>query len=490
LAKLKYTYKTKPYSHQKKALKKIFDLDGEAGLFMEMGTGKTKVAIDWASICFYNYDLRRVLVVAPLSVLGVWKREIRKHSPVPSRVAILTGNTARKVKVLQYLRKHKNTRGIDWVIINYESIWRESGRTSVEAQIKLWKPNLVIADESHRIKSASSRQSRSMARIGSSSPMRLALTGTPITKSPLDLFGQFRFLNSSIFGGNWTGFKNRYGVWGGYLRYQLKRYRNLGELTRISREHSYAIKLEDCIDMPKKSGDLEDKNGPNIVPVTLSPRAQEIYKKMATEMIVEFEAFEGKVNVTTSRIALTRIMRLAQITSGFLPIDDTKEIKEFDTGKLDITTDLIQDAVEEGEKFVVFCRFRHDIARLSETLERRGIDNIILSGSVPQSKRDGLIDDFHRKGGPPVFIAQIASGSVGIDLTPGRLTAFYSWDYNFGHYRQAVFRTYRNGQTKPTNYYHLAVPGSIDTTSLDILRDKGNIAHAVIHDPNILKPRF
>lgn len=479
---LKYKYKTEPYSHQKKALTKIHRLKGVCGLFMEMGTGKTKVAIDWAGISYYNFGLRRVLVVCPVSVMGVWHRQVIQHSPVKHRVSVLRGSTADRIARIRLLSRKKIglEDGIEWIIINYEATWRESDKDSIQQALIEWKPDLVIADESHRIKSASSRQSKALAKIGSSSSMRLALTGTPITKSPLDLFGQFRFLNSSVFGTNWSRFKNFYGVWGGFGKFQLRGYKNLPILIEKVRANSYRIKKEQCLDLPAKVS-LE-------VPVTLSTEAAKIYRDMAKEMIAEIKTANNDYQAIAP-IVLVKLLRLSQITSGFVK-DVEGETRIFDTAKLKAAVDLVDDMIEQSEKVVIFCRFRADISRLARVLQKRGIAHEILSGSVPSERRDSIVQRFQNDPAVQVFIAQIHSGSLGIELTAASHVIFYSWDYRWESYVQAQDRIHRNGQTKKCTYYHLVVPHSIDTVSLGVLRDKGNIAEAVIHDPEILRPTF
>jgi hypothetical protein len=198
---------------------------------MEMGTGKTKVAIDWAGIGFHNTGVRRVLVVAPLSVLGVWPRQIRQHLGAPASIYRLEGSTRKRCADLTRILRVPREDRITFVLINYEAIWREPDRgPGIEALLRKWNPDLVIFDESHRIKSPQAKQSKAAWRIARESEQRLLLTGTPITKAPLDIFGQFRALDHHIFGENWYAFKFTYGIWGGFGKYQLRGYRNLNEL--------------------------------------------------------------------------------------------------------------------------------------------------------------------------------------------------------------------------------------------------------------------
>lgn len=466
--KLRYTFKTPPYSYQKRALAKIAKLDGRAGLWMEMGTGKTKIAIDWVGISYYNFKLWRVLVVCPISVLRVWEQQIKLHCPVPSLVYICEGSTAEKLQVLKGSRR-SDWDGIKWVLINYEAIWRQP----IEEKLMGWA-DLVICDESHRIKSASARQSRSAARLGREAKMRLALTGTPITKSPLDAFGQFRFIDPEVFGTNWFRFKNHFGIWGGFGRYKILGYKNLPELISKVRANTFRIKKEQAIDLPDKV--FLD------VPVTLSEKAMKLYKRMAEDMIIEIEETHA-----TAAIVLVMLLRLSQITSGFVK-DIEGQIRVFDDSKLKACLDLIEDMLAEDQKVVIFARFRNDIERLSASIwDRFERHPLILSGSVPGRDRNTLVQKFHDDPDEKIFIAQIQAGSLGIDLTPASVGIFYSLDYGFANYVQAQDRLHRIGQKNKVTYYHLVVPKTIDTLTLRILKEKGDIAHAIVHDPRILR---
>ena len=490
---VKYKFKTKPYSYQKRALGKIQKLDGVAGLFMEMGTGKTKVAIDWAGIGFYNYDVKRVLVICPISVMGVWRRQIKQHLPFFARVRLLTGSTKERAKMIRFMMRSPQT-SQDWLVINYEGIWRGEGRDKIEDLLEKWGPDLVICDEGHRLKSASAKQSKAAARIGGYAEQRLVLTGTPITKSPLDVFGQFRFLDSQIFGSNWYKFKNRFGVWGGWGRYQLKGYKNLNELVTKVRDNTFRIKKEQAIDLPQKVSVT--------VPVELGPKAMELYKKMAKQMIVEIEETHA-----TAAIVLVKILRLSQITSGFIT-DIEKTIRVFDNSKLDTCIDLVDDILSQNGKVVIWCRFRKDIERLEQAVTKKfGEPPLILSGSVPMAQRDSIIERFHTDKKARVFIGQPQAGSLGIDLTPADKTIFFSLDYNYGNYVQAQDRTNRilcdqhpeclkkkqkyeklGMKKQKSMYYHLVVPRTIDELTLQIHKDKGDLAEAIVHDPKILRP--
>jgi SNF2 family DNA or RNA helicase len=444
---------------------------------MEMGTGKTKVAIDWAGIGFHNYGVRKVLVVAPLSVLGVWPRQIRQHSPVPSKIFRLEGPTAVRCQHLARISRVHRTGALDgylsWIIINYEGIWRAPDRgPSIEDLLRKWKPDLVIFDESHRLKSPTSKQSKAAFRISQEVEQRLILTGTAITKSPLDAFGQFRAIEPKIFGSNWYAFKNTYGLWGGMMRHQLRGYRNVPKLTKLLRENSFRVKKEECLDLPPKVYET--------VPVVLPDSIMRMYNEMAREMILEL-----KEAPAVAPIVLVKLLRLSQITSGFVK-DVEGKIQILDDTKLKTLMSLVEDAVEEDHKVVVFARFVTDISRISQGLTGKKIQHRILSGSVPPHRRDSIIAEFQENPDVRVFVAQTQAGSLGIELTAADIAVFYSLDYNAANYWQAQDRLHRIGQNKKVTYYHLLVPRSIDTVVMKALQDKADIAARILHKPQAL----
>src|SRR6185503_9528973 len=326
--KLRYTYKTKPFSHQKKALTKLIKLKGRAGLLMEMGTGKTKVAIDWAGLGYYNWGLKKVLVVPPLSVLGVWPKQIKQHAPYPARVFRLEGATDYRIRMLRRIMREPHGENVHFIVINYEGIWRENSRgVSIRDLLIRWAPDLVIFDESHRLKRPTSKQSKAAFKISQKVSESLILTGTHITKSPLDSFGQFRVVDQSLFGTRWKDFREYYGIFGGFNKYIIKGYRHIDELITKVRTHSYRIRKEQCLDLPPKLFET--------VPVTLSPKTIELYKKMAREMVIEIEETHA-----TAAIVLVKLLRLSQITSGFVK-DVEGKIRVFDNSKLNTCMDLI-----------------------------------------------------------------------------------------------------------------------------------------------------
>ena len=483
---LRYTFKTQPYAHQRRALAKVVKLDGKIGLWMPMRTGKTKVAIDWAGIAFHNHGLRRVLVVCPISVIDVWKDEIGKHSPVHSLVTILRSTAVKNATVMREaagmtIEDITGESGIHWVIVNYEMVWRPVSKSvRLDEVIARWKPDLIIADEAHRLKQPTSRQSAALSRLGRAAPMRLGLTGTPITRWPFDAYGLFRFIDPTTFEQTtWSSFKEHFADWAP-ARYdprvqEVRRYKNLDELVARVRAHSYAVRLQDAF--PDLPADPE----PTVIRTPLSPSARRIYDEMAREMIVELE----NGSVAKADIILTKLVRLSQITSGFIRDEDGQDV-DIDDGRLRMCMDLVADMIAQDEKVVIFCRFKHDYHALLESLAGQRIGAVALTGETPMSERTAAITRFRTDAATRVFVAQTQAGSLGIDLSAARLAIFYSLGYNWADYVQARDRILDVRRPRPLGIYHLIAPATIDTVVLRVLRERGQMADALIHNPRAL----
>jgi len=466
-----YIFRTKPYAHQMAALRRAWVL-GNSALFMEQGTGKTAVAIHFAALKFLEGDCDKVLIICPLSTVGVWVKEFRKHLPDDLRrrtkICRLLGTRSRRIKKLVNATGFHREGGFSgkelrFYIINYESAWR------LAAELRELDPDIIIADESHRIKSARAKQSKGMWRLGRAARYRLILAGTPIIGGAYDVWSQFNFLNPDVFGDNWWRFRSFYMQMGGYYNKEVIGYKHLDNLKRKVRGNSFIIRKEECLDLPKKVY--------QVVPIDLSQSSRQLYNDMATQLVAEIE--DG--SISTAPIVLVKLLRLAQITSGFLKdLDDN--IHDVGREKLDTCVELIEDRVGDGHQIVVFARFRHEIFRLEKELLRRKISCCTLTGSTPVASRDLLIEQF-QSGAYDVFIAQIQAGSLGITLTSADTAIFLSMDFALGNYLQAQDRLHRIGQTRKVTYLHLIVPGSIDALVYKILHKKKKLAEFILKRP-------
>jgi SNF2 family DNA or RNA helicase len=484
---LRYNYKTKPRRYQEQALMKTYQLGGRIGLFMPMRTGKSKVAIDWAGISHYNFGVNKVLIVCHNAGLDTWPKEIVKHCPVESRIWVLD-KSSRANAGLVYEAQANEGGGevLDWMIVNYEMVWRvlekkvnKADNVTLDKVIaSIWQPDLIISDEAHRLKWPTTETSMAMARLGQAARMKLALTGTPVTKWPLDVFGLFRFVNSDIFDigrSAWKNFRARYGVWGkaAYAAHAevLLRLQNEQELVGKIHANSFRIKLEDAIP------ELPERIVQNIT-VRMSPEAQRMYREMAQEMITDVAGKKA-----TAKIILEKTLRLSTLTGGWVK-DTEGVIHDIDDAKLKACMELVEDMIEQDEKVIVFAHYRHDYERIYEALQKRKINAVLHAGS--EVAKTTARERFQRDPATRVFVSQTATGSLGLDLSAARMIIFYSWDHRWDTYTQAFERTFMPGKTDALGVYHLVVPSSIDGVKLRAIRTKGDMADMILFHPERL----
>ena len=450
------------YSHQTKAFNLGTGLD-QAAFLMEQGTGKTFPAIAVVRWRFLKGQVKRLLVVAPLSVLDVWEDEFEKFANFNYALSILNKKGRKRDLLLQ------SPPSCLWVaIINYESTWRYL------KEILKWKPDMVIADESQKIKKGTTKQSRGMHKIGDKVRYKLILTGTPITQNPLDLFSQYKFLNSTIFGRRFLGFRDRYAQMGGYYGYEIIGYRHLKELSRKAYGIAYRVTQAEALDLPP----LIDQE----LRFDLSGRGVYYYHKMKRDLIIELENEEA----ITAPIILTKILRLQQITGGFLPMGDGKFLA-VNKSKLNQLEELLGDLPPE-KKIVIFARFLVEIQAIGRICKRLKKNVLFLTGKT--ENRGKVIKQFQRRDDINVMIVQIQTGSLGISLNKAEIIIFYSTTYSYADYEQARARVYRMGQVKTVNCIHLITKDTIDENILMALKNKWDIAKFIIDVLPTLKKRL
>jgi SNF2 family DNA or RNA helicase len=455
---LKYKFKTKPFRHQAKALKKMI-LKRGGFLSMEMGTGKSKVAIDFCCAMHLKAGVQHVVIVCPKSVVPVWRVEIRKHAPTKIR---------KKIK---------------WVILNYDKLpdierfvndetFIYEGKKHVLKKFLAQEKSVLICDESHLLKTPSSRRAVAVYSMRKATDYVLMLTGTPVTKNPLDLYQQFKILNDTILGTNFNHYKKQYCVYGGYGNYQLLRYINLPRLKRTVKPWVFNAKKDDCLDLPSRTD--------QIVPVKLTGKAQELYEEMSSEGMVELEGEE-----IDTEIVLTRILRLQQIGSGYLPRADGKGIRRFNNPKLDqFKADLADFQSQEIGKFVTFCQFIPDLKATAQAAKEAGYRVILFHGDVSINDRERRLALFDETDEPTAFISQIDAGSMGISLTAASEAIFFSHTRKYATFAQTKDRLHRIGQHHPVTYRHYIA--GVDQAIWIANRMKKDVADLLLTHPELL----
>ena len=470
---LPYPVKANLYKHQIRganmALRAFGALDaktpgGGFGELFEMGCGKTLTTIAVAGALYNLGKIDRVLVVAPTSVCSVWPHDLNQFATFPWEARVLLGDKKKRLKALNELENWP-FKALRIAVINYESTHREG---IIEA-LAAYKPDLIVCDESQRIKNPSAAQSKALHKLGDAAPFRMILSGTPVQNNAVDLYSQYRFLDPAVYGANFYAFKNRYCIMGGYGQHQIVGYRNMDEL--VEKEHSvaYRVTKEECLDLPQQT--FINRY------VQFTDAEQAIYEQLRKSSFLELETGE---NVTATTI-LTMYLRLMQLTGGFLTADESTRPKQVNTAKLDALADIVDDyVVDAGKKLVIFARFRAEIAAIENLLRLRKIQYGSIYGDVPMEERGKIVDDFQTNPDTKVFVAQIQTAGLGITLHAASTAVFYSYDYNYANYAQALARIHRIGQHLPVTYIHLVVDGSIDEKILAALENKEDMAKTVV----------
>lgn len=436
------------------------------GLLFEMGCGKTLTAIAIMGALYCQHKITRVLVVAPSSVCSVWPHDLAAFAAFPYEVRVLLGEKKQRLEALHSLTDYPNTANRLLVaVINYEATHREGIFEALDG----YAADLIICDESQRIKNPRAAQSRAVQMLGDRAACRLILSGTPVQNSAIDLYSQYRFLDPGVFGANFYAFRNRYCQMGGYGGHEVVGYQHMDELRR--KEHSIALRVTkaECLDLP----------GQTFVRryVQLEPAARRLYTQIARASCAELENGEH----VTASIVLTKLLRLMQLTGGFVQADGGDRPRPAGSAKLDALADILEDYVQEaGQKLVVFARFRPEIAAICQLLEQRGIRYGRIDGEVPMDQRGAIVETFQQDPGVKVFVAQIQTAGLGITLHAASAAVFYSLDFNYANYAQALARIHRIGQAQPVTYINLLAERTVDEQVLDALERKEDLARTIV----------
>lgn len=416
---------------------------------------------------FIDGKIRRMLVVAPSSVCPVWPSEFRKFGAFPSRVAVLQGDKNKRLAALRYVEAPTMPGQRDQLrvaVINYESTWR------LEDELKAYAADLIVCDESQRIKSHTAQQSKAMHRLGAGARYRMILTGTPIQNDTRDLWSQYRFLAPDVFPASYYAFEKRYALMGGYGQHQYLGPRNLEELTRKAHGIAYRVTKAECLDLPEKTFETRE--------IALEDSAANLYQRIKKNAVAELEGGES----VTASIVLTRLLRLQQITGGFVT-DDDGTTTQVSSAKLDAVADVVQSlCVDEGKKLVIFARFLAELEGICETVQKvlgSKYQYVRIAGDVPIGKRGPIVEQFQADPDTRVFVAQLDSCAEGVTLTAADTIIYYSVSFNAAKYAQSQDRIHRVGQRNTCTYIHLVVPKTIDEKVMNALEHKIDIAKTV-----------
>lgn len=431
-------------------------------LFMEQGTGKTLVAIGLSLYRHKRGQVRKVLIITPDSVMGEWVRQYQEH--VSSRAVRVTELKGKIVERRKWLNTHRyHGKGpLEVVIANYVTL-RE-----LTPELIKWKPDMVVLDESQKIKNRRAKQSKAAHKLGKTVKYRYLLTGTPVSESPLDLWSQYKFLDPKIFPSSYAEFQDRYAVMGGFQRKEVKGYRRLEEFAEKAHSIAYRVTKEEALDLPETLDQT--------LRFELSAQEHRHYRDMHKDFILKF----SDNYAVSAPMVLTQLMKLQQIASGFV-IDENGETVSWPSSKLKVLRETLE-VIPKHRKVVIFAKFLYEIRMVADLCKKLGISVLTLSGETQD--RQSVINRFQREEDPRVLVIQTATGGLGITLTKASYAIFYSMSHSYVDYDQARARVYRIGQENKVTYLHLVGKDTVEEDILQAVQTKGSMADLVT---NILR---
>ena len=467
-----YKFKTKPFAHQLKALemswdKKVFDY------FMEMGTGKSKVLIDNMSMLYDKGLINGALIIAPKGVYKNWfDSEIPTHmADHIEKTMVLWESTTSKTKEKELNTLFKSSYDLHILIMNVEALSTKKGKQFAEKFLSCHK-TLMAIDESTTIKNPSAIRTKTIIGLRDKVTYKRILTGSPVTKSPLDLFTQCYFLDPWLLDHqSYYTFKTRYAITkqinvSGRMVQIVVGYRNLPELSEKLKPFSHRVLKDDCLDLPPKTYMKRT--------IQLTEEQKKVYKQMKE---IALATLNGKL--TTTHNVITQLMRLHQITCGHFKSDDG-QVQKIASNRLDELMDVLSEM--EG-KAVIWAHYRYDIEVIVEAIKKEYGDKSVVTyyGDTTTEDRQKAIKLIQDKDSAVRFIVGTPqTGGYGITLTGASTMIYYSNGYDLEKRQQSEARIDRIGQEKPMTYIDIIAEDTVDEKIVKALRTKVNIATQIM----------
>ena len=469
-----YKFKTKPYEHQLEALEKSWAQEKYA-LFMEMGTGKSKVLVDNIAMLYDRGAVRGALIVAPKGVYKNWDQiEFPVHLPEHvEHTKILWEPNITKKKQAELDTLFNGKEDLKILIMNVEAFSTSKGLDFARSFLNIFLGRALFGiDESTTIKNPTAKRTKNILSIGNLARYRRILTGSPVTKSPLDLYSQCEFLDPYFLGHqSYYSFRARYANmidrnFGGRRVQIVGSYRRLPELTAKLEKFSYRVLKEDCLDLPPKVFTKRI--------VELTDEQKKIYAQMKRMAIAELD---GKVMSTVN--VMTQLMRLHQVTCGHFKADD-QTVKPVKNNRITALLELLE---ETDGKVIIWANYREDIKNIVESLKKAygEASTVEYHGGVDSTLRQDNIAQFQQKNGPTrYFVGNAQTGGYGITLTAANTVVYYSNSYDLEKRLQSEDRAHRIGQTGSVTYVDFIAENTIDERIVKALRRKINLANEIM----------
>jgi SNF2 family DNA or RNA helicase len=443
------------------------------GYFMEMGTGKSKVLVDNIAMLYDAGKINGALIIAPKGVYRNWySSEIPIHlaSHIQHKMVLWTASTS-KTKDKEYQQLFESDYDLHILVMNVEAFSTKKGIDFASKFLRTHK-TIMAVDESTTIKTPSAKRTKAIVDLGTKAHYRRILTGSPVTKSPLDLYTQCAFLHEDLLGfSSFYAFRNRYAHmidrnFGGRRVQIVGSYQRLDELADILNKFSYRVLKEDCLDLPEKIYIKRE--------IELTDEQEKAYATMKSAALA---SIKGKL--ATAPHVLTQMMRLHQITCGHLKTDEG-DITELKSNRLDELMDVLEEV--EG-KAIIWANYIYDIEHIvAEIKKKYGDDSVVqYYGAIASDQRQTNIEKFQDpKSNYRFFVGNPQTGGYGITLTCANTVIYYSNGYDLEKRLQSEDRAHRIGQKKSVTYVDLIAAKTIDEKIVKALRAKINIASTIM----------
>ena len=468
----KYPYKTIPYEHQRSALNQSAE-KVQWAYFMEMGTGKTKVTIDNMAYLFLKKQITSALIIAPKSVYTVWETEIETHMPEDVKYKIFKWNID-KPKDLIKLNKYDYFRIF---LINVEALSTKRGYEGCIDYLSKNKLNFVALDESTTIKNRSAKRTKNILGLRQLSHIRRILTGSPITKSPLDLYTQCQFLSPELLGfSSYLAFRNRYAemtdipVGSGRFVSVPKYYKRLEELETKLQQFSTRIRKDQCLDLKPK---IRQKRY-----IELEGESKKIYDRLRISALAIVE--DSTISFSNK---LTEIVKLHQVCNGFTKSDEG-ELLNLHSQKLTALEEILE---ETDGKVIIWANYIYNIKQIIMFLKKKYGDKSVVSiyGEVNVEDRKRAVERIQKDPTCRFMVGNPTTGGFGLTLTACTTVIYFSNNYNLEVRKQSEDRAHRMGQKNSVTYIDIVAKDTLDEAIMKSLVTKGHLAAKTLGEEDL-----
>lgn len=470
-----YEFKTPPYDHQKKRIQVAWKKPGYAD-FSEMGTGKTKAAIDEMCMMYEESLIDAAVIIAPKGVYKNWSdREFPTHAPERIKMDIVVwgeGSGKRHQENMSSL--FDGDRHFKILVINVEAFSQKGKAWELVMEFLNHRTVAIYVDESTTIKNPTAKRTKNVIAFRPLSKYRRIMTGNCTPRSPMDLYSQFEFLGEKMLGfSSYYSFRARHAIMkkipmGGRKIDIIVGYREIEDLMKKIEPHSFRVRKDECLDLPPKIYTYRD--------VEMTDEQERMYREIKASATT---ALDANTHVTATEI-IVQILRLHQILCGHVK-DEVGVIHEVPTKRIAALLEVVE---ENGGKTIIWSRFRHDIDKIVVALgEQYGPESVVqYHGGVDDAKRKIAIDRFQEDPKCRFFVGNPQTGGRGITLHAAQTVVYYSTDYDLDARMQSEDRAHRSGLKHSVTYVDMVCRGTMEEKIIKALRKKLDVSSLIMGD--------